>query len=139
MLPSSPMRVAVDPAEVVPRRVLVVDDNSESAECLAILLRMRGHVVATAHDGVEAIDRAATFQPAVVLLDLGLPGLNGYHAARRIRMGQSGVKIVAVTGWGQAEDRRRSAAAGFDAHLVKPVEFAELIQLLAELAGGRPR
>jgi CheY-like chemotaxis protein len=133
------MRAADDAGEMVPRRVLVVDDNSDSAESLAIQLRMMGHVVATAHDGLEAIDRAVTFQPGVVLLDLGLPGVNGYQAARRIRAGRTGVKIVALTGWGNPEDLRRSAAAGFDAHLVKPVALAEVIRVLADLGGSRER
>jgi len=131
------MRTPEDAGDVVPRRVLVVDDNNDSAESLAIQLRMMGHVVATAHDGVEAIDRAATFQPGVVLLDLGLPGLNGYQAMRRIRAGRTGVMIVALTGWGNPEDLRRSAAAGFDAHLVKPVALAEVIKVLAEVGGTR--
>jgi CheY-like chemotaxis protein len=85
-----------------------------------------------AHDGIAAVECAASFQPHVVLLDIGLPRLNGYDAARRIRS-QSGLQpvLVALTGWGQAEDRRKAADAGFDAHLLKPVDHDELTNLIA--------
>jgi CheY-like chemotaxis protein len=111
------------PAVTVPRRILVVDDNQDSAESLAMLLRLTGHEVHIAQDGLEAIEAAATLQPHVILLDIGLPRLNGYEAARRIReqQGHQGLTLVALTGWGQQEDRRRSQEAGFDAHLIKPV------------------
>jgi CheY-like chemotaxis protein len=120
-------------------RVLVVDDNQDAAESLAILLRHAGCDVRTAHDGLEAVGAAAVFRPEVAILDLGLPGLNGYEVARRIRKDLgTGVLLIAVTGWGQDEDRRRTAAAGFDHHLTKPVELDELRRLLAALRSARP-
>jgi PAS domain S-box-containing protein len=125
---------SVKPVTTVPRRILVVDDNQDSADSLATLLRLTGHEVHIAHDGLEALERAAALQPEVILLDIGLPRLNGYDAARRIR-GQQPHRpptLVALTGWGQEEDRRRTKEAGFDAHLVKPVDFAALTKLLAE-------
>jgi CheY-like chemotaxis protein len=112
---------------------LVVDDNKDSAESLATLLQLIGHEVHTAHDGLEAVDTAAKVEPDVILLDIGLPRLNGYEAARRIRQQRregSALKLVALSGWGQEEDRRRSEAAGFDAHLVKPVDLDALFNLL---------
>ncbi len=118
-----------------PRRILVVDDNVDAAESLAMMLRLSGHEVRTAHDGPSAIEQAATFFPDVVLLDLGMPGMNGYEAGRRVRelRGLEKVVLVALTGWGQEEDRQRSAAAGFHAHLVKPVDPGALQELLASL------
>ncbi len=115
-------------------RILVVDDNQDAADSLAMLLRMLGNEVHTAHDGLEAVGAAAVFRPDVVLLDIGLPKLNGYEAARRIREQQGkDVVLVALTGWGQEEDRRRSREAGFDHHMTKPVEFDVLQKLLAGL------
>jgi CheY-like chemotaxis protein len=120
------------------RRILVVDDYGESAETLADLLRLDGNEVEIAHDGFEAVEAAANFRPAVVLLDVAMPKLNGYDAARRIREQSWGKKIVliAVTGWGQARDRQRSREAGFDAHLTKPVDYPVLVRMLAELSPG---
>lgn len=114
-------------------RILVVDDNQDSAETVALLLRAMGHEVHLAHDGLEAVKEAATFQPAVVLLDLGLPRLNGFEAARRIREQRGGADriLIALTGWGQEEDRRRSKEAGFDHHLTKPIDFDALREILA--------
>ena len=104
-----------------------------TADSLATLLKLTGHEVYIAHDGLEALEGAATFQPEVILLDVGLPRLNGYEAARRSRepQGHKAPTLVALTGWGQEEDRRRTKEAGFDAHLVKPVDFAALTKLLA--------
>ena len=118
----------------IQRRILVVDDSRDSAESMAMLLKLLGHEVQVAHDGLEAVEGAAAFQPNVILLDIGLPRLNGYEAARRIREQQrhESLTLVALTGWDQEEDRRRSEEAGFDAHLVKPVDFAALTTLLAE-------
>lgn len=118
------------------RRILVVDDNRDSATSLALLLRLQGNSTRTAHDGLEAVAVAEEFRPDVVLLDIGLPKLNGYDAARRIREQSWGkaMRIVALTGWGQDEDRRKSQEAGFDAHLVKPVEHAALTGLLDDLS-----
>jgi signal transduction histidine kinase/CheY-like chemotaxis protein len=116
------------------RRILVVDDNRDSADSLAMVLRLMGNEVHTAHDGLEAVGSAAVFRPEVVLLDIGLPKLNGYEAGRRIRQQQGGaVMLIAMTGWGQEEDRRRSKEAGFDHHITKPLEFDALQRLLAGL------
>ena len=119
----------------MPRRILVVDDNYDSAESLALLLQLHGHEVRQAHDGVEAVEAAAAFAPEIVVLDIGLPKLNGYDAARQIRALPSGKRIVlvALTGWGQAADRQRSAESGFDLHLVKPVNPEALSKLIAGL------
>lgn len=125
---------AMSERERIPsRRILVVDDNRDSADSLAMLLRLSGHETRTAHDGLEAVDAAAAFRPDVILLDLGMPNLNGYEACRRIRAQASGkdIMIIATTGWGQEQAREASRAAGFDAHLVKPVNPAELARLLA--------
>jgi signal transduction histidine kinase len=125
---------AVAPApRVTPRRILVVDDNEDSAATLAELLRLDGHEIATAYDGLEAVEEARRFRPAVILLDIGLPKLNGFGVCQRIRKEQWGksTQIIAVTGWGHAEARRESVAAGFDSHLVKPVDYATLTQLIA--------
>lgn len=120
---------------VVARRVLVVDDNVDSAESLAMLLRLGGHEIETAYDGIQAVESAERFKPDLILLDIGLPRLDGYDAAVRIRERTNGrgVVLVAVTGWGQDEDRRRTREAGFDAHLTKPVDMAALSRLLATL------
>ena len=121
------------------RRILVVDDNRDSAESLVMLLRMAGNDVRVAHDGLEAVGVAAAFLPDVVLLDIGLPKLNGYDAARRIRDERGdGVVLIAVTGWGQDEDRRRSREAGFDHHLTKPVNLGGLQKLLTAAQSSRP-
>jgi PAS domain S-box-containing protein len=116
------------------RRVLVVDDHRDGALSLAMLLRLAGNEVAVAHDGLDALERAAEFGPELVLLDIGMPKLDGYEVCRalRARPGGSALRIVAMTGWGQEEDRRRSREAGFDAHLVKPVDPAALAIVLAE-------
>jgi PAS domain S-box-containing protein len=119
-------------------RILVVDDNQDAAESLAVLLRMIGHEVHTAHDGLAAVEKAAALRPNAVLLDIGLPKLNGYEAARRIRKERgAGVKLIALTGWGQEADRRQSREVGFDHHLTKPVEFDALQRLLAAGNGNQ--
>jgi PAS domain S-box-containing protein len=117
------------------RRVLVVDDNRDAADSLGILLRFAGVEVHVAHDGSAALEAMRAFQPEIVILDLGMPGMDGYDVARRIR--QQGkyedVVLIALTGWGQPEDRKRSNEAGFDHHLVKPVELDALQALLTSL------
>jgi signal transduction histidine kinase len=120
------------PSPQAARRVLVVDDNADAAEALAVLLRLSGHHVATACDGVEALRVAPDFSPEVVLLDLGMPRLDGYDTARSIRAEPWGkdVRLVALTGWGQQKDRDRTLEAGFNAHLVKPVGAEELLQVI---------
>jgi PAS domain S-box-containing protein len=117
------------------RRVLVVDDNRDAAMSLAMMLKLMGSEVKTAHDGMEALDVAAVFRPDLVLLDIGMPRLNGHETARRIREQPwaKNVVLVALTGWGQEEDRRRSEEAGFDSHMVKPIEPRALEKLLSRL------
>jgi PAS domain S-box-containing protein len=115
------------------RRVLVVDDNEDAVEALRMLLELEGHQVRTAHDGRNALAAAREFNPEVVLLDIGLPDMSGHEVARRLAEDprHRDVTLAALTGWGQAEDRRRSAEAGFQHHLVKPVHPAELKRVLA--------
>jgi CheY-like chemotaxis protein len=117
------------------RRILVVDDNRDATETLAALLQLSGHQTATAFDGKAALEIADAFRPHVLLLDIGMPELNGYEVARSVRSLPWGrdALLIALTGWGQDEDRRRSQEAGFDAHLVKPVDHGQLMRLLAEL------
>lgn len=119
-------------------RILVVDDNEDSAESLSTLLAMRGHTTTTAHDGPEAIEEAERFRPELVLLDIGLPRMNGLEVCRRIREQAWGktMIIVALTGWGQEEDRAKSKEAGFDHHLVKPVQIRELTTLMGTWTNG---
>ncbi|MDC0673009.1 hybrid sensor histidine kinase/response regulator, partial [Nannocystis radixulma] len=114
------------------RRVLVVDDNRDGAEAMAMMLEMLGHEVHTAHDGLEAIEAADRFRPEVILMDVGMPRLNGLDATRRIREQPwgRGMTIIALTGWGQDADRQRSREAGCDSHLVKPVNLQDLEQAL---------
>jgi PAS domain S-box-containing protein len=121
------------------RRVLVVDDNQDALMTLSKLVAILGNEVAEAHDGLEAIEVAEQFQPEVVLMDLGMPNLNGFEAARRIRREPWGLDIlmIATTGWGQEDDRRRTQEAGFDHHLVKPVEPDDLRMLLDGLVPRR--
>ena len=114
-------------------RVLVVDDNRAAAEMMTLVVRMLGNEVRTASDGQEAIELAAEFLPEVILMDLGMPRMNGFEAARTIRKqgwGQT-MKLVALTGWGQETDKQRTKEAGFDHHLVKPAEPAELQRILS--------
>ena len=120
------------------RRVLVVDDNRDSADSMAKLLKVLGNEVRTAHDGIEAVNVAEEFRPEVILMDVGMPRLNGYEATRRIRerpWGRS-VIIIALTGWGQEGDRVQSRAAGCNGHLVKPVDLANLDKVLTAVGKG---
>ena len=123
----------LSPAAVPPRRVLVVDDNVDSAESLALLLRLKGHEVEIAHDGPAALEKAGSFHPEVVLLDIGLPGLDGYQVASRLRQRRRTARalLVALTGYGQEEDQRLAREAGFDHHLTKPVDLLVIYELLA--------
>ncbi|RZJ20407.1 MAG: response regulator [Haliea sp.] len=116
-------------------RVLVVDDNHDAGDSLAMILEMLGAEVRVARGGAEALEIFSSYQPSVILLDIGMPGMNGYEVARAIRSGHPGnpVVIVALTGWGQDEDRRRSQEAGFDHHLVKPAELDALQELLSSI------
>ncbi len=118
------------------RRILIVDDNSDAADSLALLLRLNGHNTQSVYLPEEALDRTLKFRPQIVLLDIGLPGIDGYEVARRIRACDEAIKLIALTGYGQRDDIERARAAGFDAHLIKPVDFAALDRLLAEPAAG---
>jgi CheY-like chemotaxis protein len=138
-LPLTASAAALEPApapavraDAMTMRVLVVDDNVDAAESLAALLRLVGHRIELAHDGVDALERAEQWQPDAVLLDLGLPRLSGLEVSRRIREQPwgRGMRLVALTGWGQDLDRKRTREAGIDAHLVKPVELEDLLAAL---------
>jgi PAS domain S-box-containing protein len=122
-----------------PHRLLVVDDNTDAADSLATLLRLQGHEVRVAHDGPAALAMTDGYRPALVFLDLGMPGMDGYEVARRLRAqpGLEDVRLAALTGWGQENDRCRTAEAGFDHHFVKPVELKALEGLLAGLESPR--
>ena len=115
------------------RKILVADDNRDSANTLSMMLRMMGNEVRTAYDGVEAVEQACTFIPDIIFMDIGMPKLDGHGATRKIREADWGkqIYIVALTGWGQAEDIERSKEAGCSAHLVKPIDIDELEKLLA--------
>jgi CheY-like chemotaxis protein/two-component sensor histidine kinase len=119
-------------AERAPLRILVVDDNHDTATSLALLLQLKGHQTRIAEDGLDAVAVAGDFRPDAVLLDIGLPRMDGYEAARRIRqlLSDKRVLLIATTGWGQQTDRERSQAAGFDRHLVKPADPAVVLDLL---------
>ena len=112
------------------RRILVVDDNVDAAQTVAELLTLLGNEVQVVHDGLSAVSAAAGMKPDTVLLDIGLPGIDGYEAARRIRAAAgAGIRLIALTGWGQDKDRQQASAAGFDAHWVKPVSLDKLKSL----------
>jgi CheY-like chemotaxis protein len=116
-------------------RVLVVDDNVDSADSIAMLLQVSGHEVRVAYSGQDALETAVEYQPDIILLDIGLPGMDGYEVARRLRAHPQlrEVKLIAVTGYGQDADRLQSQEAGFDYHLVKPVDAQKLEELLVAL------
>lgn len=126
-------------ASAAAKRVLIVDDNRDAALSLSMLLRLSGNHTQTAHDGLEAIERAAEFRPDVVLLDIGLPKLDGHEVCRRLRQQPWGknLLLVALSGW--AEDLQNSPDVGFDHHLVKPVSHSTLVGLLDALSGKRPQ
>ena len=114
----------------------MVDDNKDSAASLSALLELAGHRADIANDGLEGVRLAEKIRPEVILMDIGMPKLNGYDAARRIRAQEWGkeITLIAVSGWGQESDRTKSKAAGFDAHLVKPVEYSALVKILADIS-----
>ncbi|HWN37156.1 MAG TPA: response regulator [Gammaproteobacteria bacterium] len=120
-------------AETIPHRILIADDNADSAESMGMLLRLMGNDVRIANDGLEAVEQAATFQPDIVLMDIGMPRLDGYEAARRIRNQEwsRDTLLVAVTGWGPSDDNAEATAAGFDRHFTKPLDPAELRRLVS--------
>jgi len=117
----------------------VVDDHHDAAESMASLLRMHAHEVGVAFDGPSALEVAESFRPEVVLMDIGLPGMNGYQVARSLRASGCAARLVALTGYGQPQDSQRALEAGFDEHLVKPVELAVVQRILADspLGGAR--
>lgn len=135
MIPSRgqpPQDASLSPVPA-PLRILVVDDNEDSAESMALLLQCDGHEVSTAYSGEAALRQAQTLQPDVVMLDIGMPGMMGYEVAQRLRSrgGENGTLLIAVTGYGRASDIERARAAGFHHHLVKPVDYVKLRDLLA--------
>ncbi len=136
--PMTQTRTPAPTAAHPPHRILVVDDNVDAAESLGMLLRLLGASVATANSGAEALQLLTVHAPALVLLDLGMPGMDGYEVLQRIRSMEltSPVRVVALTGWGQMSDRRRVEEAGFDQHLVKPVDLAALETLLTDLTNS---
>jgi signal transduction histidine kinase/CheY-like chemotaxis protein len=121
-------------------RILVADDNRDAAQTLALMLRLEGHEVRAVHDGAEALVAGETFHPQLVLLDIGMPGLNGYETARQIRKRPWGehTHLVALTGWGQEADRSKALEAGFEQHLVKPAEPEALQTVIDRLVAGPP-
>jgi CheY-like chemotaxis protein len=123
------------------KRILLADDNRDAAESLAIILRLEGHEVELAHDGVAALRAFARHRPDVALLDIGMPKTSGYEVARQIRANPEGARVllIAITGWAQDSDKAQSRAAGFDHHLTKPVEPEMLIELLGPAHDGASR
>lgn len=113
------------------KRILVVDDNVDGATTIAEILQILGHTVSVVHDGLSAVRQAEEQRPDIVLLDIGLPDIDGYEAARRMRAQPDGASLVliALTGWGQEEDREKTVQAGFNQHWVKPVDFEKLAEL----------
>lgn len=134
-LPSSPVSEAAPPT-TRPLKVLVVDDNADTVLSFSMLLKSSGHDVRTAHDGPTAVQVALDYRPDLMLLDIGLPGLNGYEVAKRIRQQPDfkNVVLVALTGYGQDSDRQTSLQAGFNHHLVKPARIAQLQHILATVS-----
>ena len=124
------------PANAAAERILIADDHRDAASSIASLLQLDGNVTETAHDGLAAFTAAEAFRPGVILLDIGMPKMNGYDVARKIRAASWGrdMVLIALTGWGQPEDREKSREAGFDHHLVKPVDPSALTRLLAGIA-----
>jgi len=122
---------------VAPRRILIVDDNADAANSLALVLGLDGHVTEAVYSATEALSRANDFKPEVILLDIGLPEMDGYQVARRLRSDPdlAGIRIVALTGYGQSDDVQRSRDVGFDDHLTKPVDFAALARTLEAAVG----
>lgn len=126
--------MTIPPSLSSARRILVVDDHADAAEGLAFFLRLHGHETRTAEDGVTALDLARTFHPEIIVLDIGLPRMDGYEVARRLRDEHpNGLLLVAATGYGKKEDRRRATEAGFDHVLVKPISLDALLPLLVSI------
>ena len=134
-IPTAAITIAMAPEQIAPEvarlRVLIADDNRDAIDTLTAFLEQVGYTVHTANDGIEAVEAAASFCPDVCVLDIGMPRMDGYEVARKLRAGGGNVVLIALTGWGQAEDHRRSREAGFDYHLIKPVQPSTLVKLLA--------
>ena len=138
LVPSAAPSLPAEPADeeattTAGRLVVLADDNRDAVDALADLLRSEGHAVHTAHDGVQALELASQLRPDVMVLDIGMPGLNGYEVAARLRSQpwSAATLLVAATGWGQEEDRRKAMAAGFDLHLTKPFDPGQLLDTIA--------
>jgi CheY-like chemotaxis protein len=116
---------------IVPKRILVVDDNEDSADLLAEIVRSQGHAVTVAHDPARAIALLGEVQPEIAVLDIGLPGMDGYQLGARVLERFPACRVIALTGYGQDTDRERTTDAGFAGHLVKPVEIAKLMQMIS--------
>ena len=131
---SSPTEKAQPPRPAL--RVLVVDDNVDTVTTLALLVQESGHAVRTAFDGLAVLETALAYRPNVVLLDIGLPGLNGYEVAKQLRQQAAlqNIVLVALTGYGRESDRQRSQESGFDHHLVKPGDFGKVLEILATVS-----
>ena len=129
------------PSAFVAQRILLVDDNEDAAALLAHMLSRAGHITQVALSGAEALDIGAVMQPTVVLMDIGMPGMDGNATCRNMRLTPWGETafITAITGWGNEDDRRGTAVAGFDKHLVKPIGKKELLALMATVGGSKPR
>jgi len=129
---------AAPQAPAAPRRILIVDDNVDAADSLAMLLKLDGHEVHTVYGAAEALEASARLQPEIMFLDIGLPQMNGYEVARRLRARSDQVlpRLIALTGYGQKDDRERSRAAGFNDHLVKPVAPEALEQIFSSTSPG---
>jgi CheY-like chemotaxis protein len=142
-MPASDTAAATGARSAVPtaasHRVLIVDDNADAADTMGLLVQHWGHEVATANDGLTALEVARQFVPDLALVDIGLPGMDGYEVARRMRDLNPEIVLVALTGYGRAADRDAARAAGFDRHMVKPADLDELQRLMATKAGHRRR
>jgi CheY-like chemotaxis protein len=136
--PSPASEAGFGPAAPRPRRILVVEDSADARETLSMLLRLSGHEVETSEDAAEGLEKLAAFAPDVMLVDIGLPGMDGYDLARHVRARPEarGVALIALSGYGQVEDRDRAQSAGFDLHLTKPVDPERLKKALGEIARG---
>lgn len=137
--PAKPVQAAKPLVAVTARRILVVDDNADAARMLSELLRSQGHEVLHVYGGAAALRAADEFLPDVIMLDIGMPGMSGFEVARRLRERRRNPQplIVAVTGWGKLEDEIRGREAGFDLHLVKPVEGEHLVKLFEQMSATR--